>query len=170
MKTGRRTVLLALVLVLWAQSGTPAEAVAQDREWRIELTGAVRSTAPSSVTIRDLENLSLAEYSVFDPFKKQRFKFTGVLLRDIVKQYGAADVDKVQLEAIDEYIVDFNRDDWERWDIMLATRQDGKHITIEQSGPARIVMPYDTARDIDQNIYSPKWIWLVRSIKFTQAR
>jgi len=170
MGTRRGIVLLALALILWAQEGMPDEAAAQDPAWRIDLTGDVQSAAPSSVTIEDLEKLPLTEYNAFDPFKKQRINFTGVLLRDIVREYGAAGVDRVQVKAIDQYIADFIRDEWARIDILLATRMDGKPITIKQNGPVRIVLPDDTARDMGHDVFIAKWIWFVKSIQFIRTR
>lgn len=170
MRNIQKIAMLILALIFASPGVMLTEAAAQDRVWTIRVAGELRDAAPRSITIEDLEKLPLTEYSVFDPFKKKRFSFTGILLREIVREYGASGVDKIQLKAIDEYVVDFIQDDWTRWDIMLATRQDGKHIEIKQSGPARIVMPYDTAKDIDHDVYSPKWIWLVNKIEFIQSR
>jgi hypothetical protein len=163
-------ILLIMVLIFLAQTGLLTEATAEERVWKIRLAGEINEAAPQAVTIEDLEKLPLTEYSVFDPFKKERFLFKGVLLREIIKEYGVSGVNKVQIKAIDEYMADFSQGDWTRWDIMLATRQDGKPIEVKQSGPARIVMPYDTAKDIDQSVYNPKWVWLISSIEFIRTR
>jgi hypothetical protein len=170
MKNTQITMLLVLAIILTLLPMMITEAFAQDREWTIKLAGELRDGAPRSVAVEDLEKLPLTEFSVIDPFKEKRFSFTGVLLKELVREYGVPEVDKVQLKAVDEYVVDFTRDEWMRWNIMLATRQDGKHIEIKQSGPARIVMPYDSIKDIDHDVYNPKWIWLIKSIEFSRTK
>lgn len=145
---------------------TDAGAAGEKRALKIRLMGEAKSTAPGFVTVADLEKLTITEYSVVDPYKKKPVIYRGVLLRDIVGEYSKRGVNKVRLKAIDDYMVEFVRSEWMRWDIMLATRSDGKHMTIKESGPARIVMPFDTARDIDKVVYTPKWIWLVNRIEF----
>jgi hypothetical protein len=170
MKNTQITMLLVLAIILTLLPMMITEAVASERARTIRIMGEVREGAPRSVTIADLEAMPLTEYSAEEPYQKKRFSFTGVLLREFVKEYGAPGVEKVQLKAIDEYVVDFSRDEWMRWDIMLATRQDGKHITVKQSGPVRIVLPFDDFEEVDREVYTPRWIWLVKSIEFIKAK
>lgn len=74
----------------------------------------------------------------------------------------------MRLRAIDDYKIDLTKEEWLRWDILLATQTDGLYMDIKEKGPARIVFPYDTAKDIDPLIYNPKWIWQVKSIEFIE--
>ena len=147
---------------------TRAKSNSQKRLPSIDLAGNLLETAPETVTVEDLENLPQTEYAVVDPYFKKRVVYKGVLLKDLVAAYTKPDTQKIRLRAIDEYRAEFVKGEWIRFDIMLATRMNGKHMGIRENGPARIVLPYDTAKGIDKTLYKPKWIWQVNRIEFLE--
>ncbi len=156
--------LLFLILVLLS-----GESFALNRVAVIHLDGAVKNLTPGKVTVAELEKLPQTTYVTFNPYEKKRFTYTGVLLKDLVTAYAAPDCVALTVTARDEYQVTFFREEWLRWDILLATRTDGKTMSIRDSGPAKIVMPYDTVQNVDFDEYTPKWIWLIKSIHFKAA-
>ena len=155
-----------LSLILLSMIFIETDLSAAERVRKIRLSGELRDTAPHSVTIADLEKLTITEFSVMDPYKKEQRTYSGITVRDLVKHYAKDGVKTISIKATDGYEVQFTHSEWLRWDIMLATRLNGKHIPLRESGPARIVMPFDTALDMDKVIYRPKWIWLVSKIEF----
>lgn len=147
---------------------TRAKSLSQKGLPYIVLSGNLLKAAPKTVSVEDLENLPQTEFAVVDPYLKKRVVYKGVLLKDLVAAYAKPDTTKIRLRAIDEYRAEFIREEWVRFDIMLATRMNGKHMGIRENGPARIVLPYDTAKDIDKTLYKPKWIWQVNRIEFLE--
>jgi hypothetical protein len=78
---------------------------------------------------------------------------------------GVTDPDEeFQIVALDDYRVDLNLADFQRWPILLATRNDNEYMTIENSGPTRIIFPYDTYPELDPVKYNDLWIWNIASI------
>lgn len=141
-------------------------AVAGDFDVPIALKGNLVDGVPSSVTAEMLETLPMTEYTVMDPYALQQVVYRGVLVRDLVARYGRPDTAAIHLRAIDDFKAEITRDEWTRWDVLLATRKDGQLMSIDNSGPARIVFPYDTAPDIDHTVYADKWIWQINAISF----
>ncbi|MCP4294954.1 MAG: molybdopterin-dependent oxidoreductase [Proteobacteria bacterium] len=139
---------------------------AKVRVARIKLTGDIFQNAPEYLTITDIEQSSLTEYRVRDPYTKKDTTYKGVLLRDFIKKYGHHNVKKIIMLAIDGYRVEFLIDEWARWDILLATQKNGYYMGIKQGGPARIVFPYHKSKDIDKVKSHPKWIWQIKKIEF----
>ncbi len=139
---------------------------ARDRAARIKLTGNIALTTPKHIKVTDIEQSSLTEYRVKDPYTKKDTTYKGVLLRDFVKKYGQRNIKKIIMLAIDGYRVEFLIDEWTRWDILLATRKNGSYMGIKEGGPARIVFPYHNSNDIDKVKSHPKWIWQIKKIEF----
>lgn len=149
-----------------ALAGTLENHDSSRRELRIKLLGEIVQEAPPSITVADLAGLPLVEYGVVDPYLGKRVVYKGVLLRELVKHYGKPQTNIISFRAVDDYHAEFTRDEWSKWDIMLAIQEDGKAMGLREKGPAKIVMPYDTAQDLNQTRYTPKWIWQINSIEF----
>jgi hypothetical protein len=47
----------------------------------------------------------------------------------------------VRITALDDYQVDIPFAEIEKWPILLATRMNGEYMSIENSGPTRIIFP-----------------------------
>lgn len=146
----------------------PADIEVPENILDIKLSGSILETTPETVTVLDLEKLPLTGYAVNDPYVEERVEYRGVTLKDLVEGYAKPTTQKMVLVAIDDYKVEFTRDEWTRWDILLATRMNGKYMELEEKGPAKIVMPYDTAEDINQTSYTPFWIWEINWIEFQE--
>ena len=144
----------------------PAPVGVAERSIPIRLLGDTGKEAPRAVTVDDLEKLLQTEYSVMDPYSKKQTVYRGVLVREFVKQYGGPRVGSLHFRALDDFKADFNAGEWNRWDILLATRINGEKMSIANNGPARIVFPYDTHKEINPTIYNDKWIWQIKQVTF----
>ena len=99
--------------------------------------------------IGTLEKLRLVKYEVDDPWLKEEVTYTGVLLSDLLEVAGAPDtVSEVRAFALDGYAAPIPISEIESWPVLLATRSNGVHMTIENSGPTRIIFPYDSHNDV----------------------
>jgi hypothetical protein len=136
------------------------------RESKIRVSGNVKSLIKQAITVSDIEKLPQTQYSVLDPYSKKQTVYSGVLVRDFVEHYGNKGIKQLEIRAIDDFKAVITRDEWTRWDVLLATKTDGSHMAIADNGPARIIFPYDTAKDIDPLIYNDKWIWQINRIAF----
>jgi hypothetical protein len=133
---------------------------------KIQLEGNLSADAPKAVTIEMVEKLPLTTLETYNPFLKRVNSYTGVLLSDLAKAYAAEGVDNIVLTAIDGYVTNFIKDEWDRYSVLLATQVGGKHIEIKDSGPAKIVLDYEKIEDGLRRTYSRKWVWLINSIEF----
>jgi hypothetical protein len=88
--------------------------------------------------------------------------FEGVLLSDLLAVAGVPDsASKVSLTALDDYKVDFKVADVRSSQMLLATKADGKHMTVDRSGPIRIVFPDGSNLGRNPDL----WIWSVSAMK-----
>jgi hypothetical protein len=112
-----------------------------------------------------LERLGLAEYSVQDPYRLEEVTYTGVLMSDLREYLEVSESsENFHIVALDDYRVDLSFADVERWPILLATRSDGEYMSLENSGPTRIIFPYDSFK-IDPVRYNDLWIWNIDTMQ-----
>lgn len=113
-----------------------------------------------------LERLGLVEYAVRDPWLNSEVTYTGILMSELSKFVGAADsAAKVHIVALDDYQVNIPFTEIKKWPILLATRTNGEYMSIENSGPTRIIFPYHAYPEIDPVKYDDLWIWNIKSME-----
>lgn len=89
-------------------------------------------------------------------------EFTGPLLRDVLDAAGIAR-GTLNTVAINDYRVDIPVADAFELPVLLATRADGKRMSVADYGPTRIVYPTEDY-DLDPTVYEPRWIWQLASM------
>jgi hypothetical protein len=185
MKTIRYLSFLLVVLFLTAcgnqakgpayQSITPASLQPGDaipaptNEIVLTITGGTGVKNSGEALVLDmttLEKLGLVEYSVNDPWLNAKNTYSGVLMSDLLKHAGVpSSATIVHITALDDFQIDISIADIQKWPILLATRINGEYMSVENSGPTRIIFPYDTFPEIDQVAYKDLWIWNLKSLE-----
>ncbi len=113
-------------------------------EPKIYISGAINGE-PRFVSVQEIESVSLAANgSLKEAYtttidKKTKTKFEGVALNDFILRYGAPGVNKITLKAWDRYSITVDKEDIKKHSLLLATRENARHISYKQRGPARIV-------------------------------
>lgn len=112
-----------------------------------------------------LEALPSVEYAVDDRLATgRRVTFSGPLVRTILDLAGAGDATVMHVAALNDYVVDVPISDAHDLPLMLATRMDGRRMSVARYGPTRFVYPTD-GYGLDPIVYEPRWIWQLRSIE-----
>ena len=94
--------------------------------------------------MKTLEKLGLVSYEVNDPWLLENITYSGVLLSDLLEVANASDTaTEVFATALDGYAIPIPLSEIEAWPIIIATHSNGAYMTIENSGPTRIIFPYD---------------------------
>ena len=118
----------------------------------LTITGDISNTNVGNTVQFDmntLEKLGLVSYEVNDPWLLEQVTYTGVLLSDLLKVVDASDsMTEVFASALDGYEIPIPVSEIEDWPVLIATQSNGSHMSIENSGPTRIIFPYDSHNDI----------------------
>lgn len=175
----RRAALLILALLTCLPAMAPAAgAAAPDSEAAgrpashpvrlpvIRLHGAALDGVDRRLEVAQLEALVPGvTWKVWDPYRSRDVEFGGIRLVDLVHAV-APRAQRVRLRAVNDYVVEFARAEWETLPILLATRDDGEHMTVANKGPARIVFRQTRETELQMQVYAPKWIWQVIDVDF----
>ncbi|UFN50111.1 molybdopterin-dependent oxidoreductase [Roseomonas sp. OT10] len=91
-------------------------------------------------------------------------QFEGVLARAVLERVGAQG-GVVRARAVNDYMIDIPRQDFERYDVLLAYRMDGRDLTTRDKGPLWIVYPRSEHPELDDAQYNSRWVWQLRSLE-----
>lgn len=140
----------------------------------IVLDGRVEDETALSLAVRGKEfRLTRSELESIRPHRVQTSTFwsadhgtfEGPLLRDVLARVGLDSAEAVRLTGLDGFSNVIPRQDWERWPILIASRNDGKPIPISAKGPLRIIYPRDMDAELLEPIYRLRWVWLLARIE-----
>ncbi len=133
---------------------------------RIHLHGSALTGKERALSVDELDTLTAAaEWTIDDPYSGTETRYQGIVLRDLVKAL-APNAQRVRMRAINDYIVVFNRREWETLPILLATRDEGVRMSVANKGPARIIYRQTRENELRMQVHAPKWIWQVIDVEF----
>lgn len=113
-----------------------------------------------------LEKFGVVEYAITDPWLREKVTYQGVLMSEVLKILQvSADAEIVHFTALDNYDVDITIREINQWPILLATRANGKYMSVSENGPTRIIFPFDQFSEIDKRIYQDLMIWNLASME-----
>jgi hypothetical protein len=119
-----------------------------------------------SLTVGQLEQYKVVRLETSTPWTDVRTQFEGVLLRDLLADRLAPDIDIV-VTAYNDYSAKIPALDLDEYDILLAWRADGRRLTLSDKGPFWIIYPLDAlGRDASRHLH--KMVWQVRSIELVR--
>jgi hypothetical protein len=110
-----------------------------------------------------LEALAQHSFTTKTPWFKQARKFTGPLLRDVLRLVGAQGT-TLRIAALNDYRIDVPSDDTQRFDVVLARLIDDKPITVREKGPLFMIYPFDSDAALRNPLYYSRSAWQLNSI------
>lgn len=144
-----------------ASMATPADGTAM-----IRLYGNLAADTPKRVSVKQIEAIGVESVEAYNPYEKRSDNYTGVWFDRFAQHFGATNVSKVTLKAIDDYQIEFEPSEWQQMRILIATRVNGDYIGYDKKGPMRIIFPdFDAKQEIYQ-VNLPKWMWMINKIEF----
>jgi hypothetical protein len=92
-------------------------------------------------------------------------QWSGVPLSHIAALLGAGPDAEIQLIALNNYTVSVPMSDLRRYDPVLASRRNGKPLSVRDKGPFILIYPFDQYRELDAQDYLNRSIWQVHEIR-----
>jgi hypothetical protein len=170
----RITVLCLCIALLGAACGTSeaAPALTETPPAAVTSLADIPAAEDPIVTVRPsegeavgldlagLDQLRQVELTIYEPFEEGDVTFSGVVVSDLLSLFEADEVGTAQFLALDDYEVELSLADVSSSGVVLATRQDGKEIAIEDGGPTRLVFP--DGSEVGRN--TDLWVWSLKHI------
>jgi len=110
-----------------------------------------------------IEKLPQRSFTTLTPWEKEPIQFRGPLLRDVlaaVKAQGSV----IKAMALNDYQSSIPVEDAMKFDMVMATKMNGKPIPIKTKGPLFIVYPFDSKPELRSAVYYERSPWQLKSL------
>lgn len=159
--------LLPLITLPWLQSLSAWALEVPANEVVLSIGGQVRTPNRRDQALFDmamLERLPQTSFVTRTPWFSQPRKFTGPLLRDVLRAAGGQG-QTLRVTALNDYRVDIPIDDIQRWDVLLARLLDDRPMSVRDKGPLFIIYPLDSRAELRSPLYFSRCAWQLKGIE-----
>ncbi len=124
------------------------------------------SGAGAAFDLPMLEALAGRTGKMQTPWTGGMTEFSGPLLRSVMEAAGATGT-ALQVRALNDYQAEVPFED-SRLDTILATRMDGKPMSVRDKGPVFLVYPFDLDASLYNEKYFSRSVWQIREIRVVE--
>jgi hypothetical protein len=159
-------VALALLLAV-AAPAVSGELAAPSGPVILTVTGKVGTTnsdAAAAFDLAMLDALAARETTAKTPWFDEAHTFKGSLLSAVLEAAGAHGT-ALRVRAINGYEAVIPMEDVASWPIILATRIDGKELSVRDKGPIFVIYPFDLNPDLHNEVYYTRSVWQVETME-----
>lgn len=156
----RRLVLagsLAALLPPAARAGLPVPA------GRIVLTVTESEGHRTDLDLAGIESLGLVAVETVTPWTEGMQRFEGVPLARLIDAV-APGATMIEATAINAYAIEIPVEDARRHGMLVATRLNGRPMSVRDKGPLWIIYPWSQHPELDRPTYHARSIWQLRTI------
>jgi len=114
-------------------------------------------------SIASLEKLGMESFYTTSPWYEGRTKFEGVRLNKLMDAVSAKG-HVARVIALNDYVTTIPLEDFKKYPAILALKVNDKYMQIRDKGPLFIVYPYDSQKELDNQIYYSRSAWQVYKI------
>lgn len=132
----------------------------------LTITGKVGSPNQGQEALFDMGMLAAlrqVSHIAPTPWYAQPRKFTGPLLRDVLRE-AAAHGDTVRALALNDYRVDIPLDDAMRHDVILARLMDDRPMLVRDKGPLFVMYPFGSSPGLRSALYFGRCCWQLKAL------
>lgn len=164
----RRQCLLGVTALLL--SGTSHALEAPKGKVILSITGNVKFKNADDRADFDMAMLAALPQQSFTtstPWYKEKKKFTGPLLRDVLDAAGARG-NTIKASALNNFKVEIAVADTRKFPMLLALLMDDQPMRVRDKGPLFIIYPFDADPALRSTHYYNRSVWQLRSIEMVQ--
>jgi len=110
-----------------------------------------------------LEGLGTVKFRTKTPWYQEAVEFEGVPMKVLMDYVGAKGTE-VTVRALDDYESKIPLDHFEKFEVILATKRDGKSMPIRDNGQIWIVYPYDSKTELSTYRYYSLSVWGIKEM------
>lgn len=132
----------------------------------LTVTGAIGNTTTlgrAEFDLEALDRLGSSKLTTWTPWTEGEIAFEGVLARRLMEAVEARGTE-VHAVALNDYECTIPLEDFERYDVLLATRLNGQPMQVRDKGPIWIVYPWSGHSELDDFATREKSVWQLSAL------
>jgi len=126
--------------------------------------GTQNSAEGAQFDLAMLENLPGRVSSVNTPWYDSRKTFEGPLGAAVLDAVGASGT-TLRVVALNDYAAEIPVEDFRKYPVILATKLDGKAMSVREKGPIFVIYPFDAEPSLFNEKYFNRSVWQVKAIE-----
>lgn len=133
----------------------------------LEVSGDIANTNTSGVAAFDmlmLDQLAGGTTTTRTPWYDGARTFTGPLASALLDAVGATG-STIVVTALNDYVSEIPVSDFRDYPVLLATKVDGKLMSVRDKGPIFVIYPFDASPELNNETYYGRSAWQVKSIE-----
>lgn len=133
----------------------------------LEVSGNIRFTNGDDVAEFDREMINAIKVRTIQTNNhvvEEVVPYRGPILSEIIKSVGGKG-SVVRVYALDDYVAELRWVDIEKYQVILATHENGKQLTIADKGPLFVVFPFSDYPELQQDAFYNQSVWQVKAIE-----
>ena len=132
----------------------------------LTVTGAIGNTnAPgrAEFDLDTFERLGLSRLKTWTPWTDGELEFEGVWARRLMEAVDARGTE-VHATALNDYQNTIPLEDFDSYDVLLATRVNGQRMRVRDKGPLWIIYPWSDHPELDDFATREKSVWQLNAL------
>lgn len=110
-----------------------------------------------------LESLGVVSFQTETPWYPTAVKFEGVSMAKLMDLLGAKGK-TLSVVALNDYSNDIPFEDFQKYNVILALKQNGEYMSVRDKGPIFIMYPFDSDPVLKHQTYYGRAVWQVSKI------
>lgn len=110
-----------------------------------------------------LESIGTESFTTETPWYPGPVKFEGVSLNKLMQRVGAKG-QTLSVIALNDYSSDIPFEDFQKYNVILALKQNGDYMSVRDKGPIFIMYPFDSDSVLKHQTYYGRAVWQVSKI------
>jgi diguanylate cyclase (GGDEF)-like protein len=150
MTTAPVRLLVVLLTALFGAPSLAAPLAAPTGQPILVVTGSIANTnngGTASFDLAMLEEIGMVTLATATPWYTGVMEFEGVPMQTLMRTVGAEGTEVVAV-ALNDYRSTIPMSDFEKYQVVLATRRNGQLMPIRDKGPLFIIYPFDSAAEL----------------------
>lgn len=111
------------------------------------------------------EAIDRSAFTTATPWHDRRVRFEGVSGKALIAALGARG-SNVSAVALNDYSSTIPIADFAELGLLIASRVEGRRLTVREKGPLWIVYPFDSSPKLNSGVYHGRSVWQLARLEF----
>ena len=114
----------------------------------------------------DLQDLGLATLRTANDYVDGSAIFEGPLMRDLIVFVGGENANIARMIASNDYTVEIPMEEFFKYRVIIALKQDGKQLSLRDKGPIWLIYPMSQHVELRDPAFNNRLIWQLDRVTF----